>query len=56
MSETLWTIFNLIGSAFPLSIICLCLAVVICNKTISKKALISFIIVTVLMFFILLRT
>lgn len=56
MGDVILFIFNCIGSALPLGILCLCLANVISNKTLSSKALIGYIIICIIMFFILLRT
>lgn len=56
MGDIILFIFNCIGSALPLGILCLCLANVISNKTLSSKALIGYIIICIIMFFILLRT
>lgn len=56
MSKVLEYIFNCIGSALPLCILCLCLATILNNKTMSKKSLASFAIISVIMFIILLRT
>lgn len=47
-------IFQYIGNAFPLCIIELCLATIISNKTLDKRALSSYVIVSIICFIILL--
>jgi hypothetical protein len=54
--DWLMSVITYIGSALPLTILCLCLSVIIVNKKVSKKMLTSFIIIAVIMFFILLRS
>ena len=56
MADILVIIFNLIGSALPLCILCICLAMIIQNRNTTKKSLASFSIISVIMFLILLRT
>ena len=56
MPEWLVNIITYIGSGLPLAIICLCMSVIICNKTISKKVLGSFTLIIIIMFLILLRS
>ena len=50
------TIVKYAGSGLPVCILCLCLAIIIKNKTVSKKVLTSFILMSVIMFLILLRS
>ena len=54
--ELIWTIFNYIGSAMPLTVLCYMIVFIFFGKKIKKETIVSYIVVAVLMFIILLRT
>ena len=54
--DVIWYIFHLIGSAMPLAILCYVLVFIMKGKKVKRETLISYIVVAVLMFGILLRT
>lgn len=56
MKEFIWNVLHLIGSAFPLTILCYMIVLIAKGKKIHKKTVISYVIIAVIMFFILLRT
>lgn len=59
-SETLieyaWAVFNYIGSAMPLTVLCYMIVFILFGKKIKKETIVSYLVVAVLMFLILLRT
>lgn len=56
MAQVILTIAHLIGSAMPLAILCLMLALLLSNKKVKDKTVYSYCFVAVVMFIILLRT
>ena len=56
LMDVIWYIFHLIGSAMPLAILCYVLVFIMKGKKVKQETLISYIVVAVLMFGILLRT
>lgn len=56
MLEFLMGIFNLIGSAMPLTILCFMVVFIMKGRKVKKNTIVSYIVVAVLMFFLLLRT
>ena len=56
MNESLQIVIRCIGSSFPLIVLCLSLSTIMSSKSISKKSLGSYIIVSVIMFLLLLRS
>jgi hypothetical protein len=56
MADIVWTILHYIGSAMPLAILCYMIVFILRGKKIKNKTVISYVVVAVLMFFILLRT
>ena len=54
--EWLSAIIKYIGSGLPVCVLCLCLAIILLNKSVTKKLLTSFLLVAVIMFLILLRS
>lgn len=56
MPQIVWNLLHLIGSAFPLTVLCYMVVFILKGKKIKQKTVISYVIVAVLMFLILLRT
>lgn len=54
--EIVWTILNYIGSAMPLAVLCYMIVFIAKGRKIKKETIVSYIVVAVLMFIILLRT
>lgn len=56
VSDWVWYILHLIGSAMPLAILCFMIVFIMFGRKIKKKTVISYIVVAAIMFIILLRT
>lgn len=56
VSEIIWYILHLIGSAMPLAILCFMIVFIAKGHKIKWKTIVSYTVVAVIMFFILLRT
>ena len=56
MLDMLMKFFNLIGSAMPLTILCFMLVFIYKGRKVKKSTIVSYVIIAILMFFILLRT
>ena len=56
MNEVILNVIHLIGSAMPLAVLCLMLAILKGGKKVKTKTVASYVLVAVLMFIILLRT
>ena len=56
MGTFIMSIFNLIGSAMPLTILCFMLVFIAKGRKVKKQTIVSYAIVAVIMFLILLRT
>lgn len=54
--QVLWYILHLIGSAMPLAILCYILVFIMKGRKVKQSTLVSYIVVAVIMFFVLLRT
>lgn len=54
--DAVWAVFNYIGSAMPLTVLCYMIVFILFGKKIKKETIVSYIVVGVLMFIILLRT
>ena len=54
--QVLWYILHLIGSAMPLTILCYILVFIMKGRKVKQSTLVSYIVVAVIMFFVLLRT
>lgn len=55
-ADYIWHVLNLIGSAMPLCILCFMLVFIMRGIKIRKKTVISYVIISVILFIILLRT
>lgn len=56
MGTFIMSIFNLIGSAMPLTILCFMIVFIAKGRKVKKQTIVSYAIVAVIMFLILLRT
>ncbi len=56
VSDWVWYIIHLIGSAMPLAVLCFMIVFIMFGHKIKKKTVISYVVVAVIMFIILLRT
>lgn len=56
VSEVIWYVLHLIGSAMPLAVLCFMIVFILKGHKVKWKTVISYIVVAVIMFFILLRT
>jgi hypothetical protein len=56
MKDIVWMILHYIGSAMPLAVLCFMIVFILKGHKIKNKTVVSYIVVAILMFFILLRT
>lgn len=56
LEERIWYVLHLIGSAMPLAVLCFIIVFVAMGRKIKGSTVVSYIVVAVLMFLILLRT
>lgn len=56
ITEIIRKIFNLIGSAMPLAVLCYIIVFIVKGRKVKGSTVVSYIVVAVLMFLILLRT
>lgn len=56
VSEKVWYVLDLIGSAMPLCILCFMIVFIAKGHKVKWKTVLSYVVVAVIMFIILLRT